>query len=184
MIAFIICKKAINCGRSVIKKEEKILMKEKVKVKPPKGNERKKPVRKIKEEKRMAERLQEQHEVTITVVSEEDNFPKESQFYHYSKDLSASGAKIYGNMLLPVDTLVKMDLTLENLHQKISALGKVKWIKVIVEDKSYEAGVEFVDTPDKAIQKIEDYVSWKQQYKNLNPIGMPFWIFAKFNKTK
>jgi hypothetical protein len=54
---------------------------------------------------------------------------------------------------LPVDTLVNIDLTLESLHQKITALGKVKWIKIITEDDSYEAGMEFVDTPTEAIKK-------------------------------
>lgn len=140
--------------------------------------------RNTQEEKRKRERLKEQHDVTLTVVSDDVMLSKKKKFYHLSKDLSGSGVKIYGDTFLPVDTMVKMELKLENLHQKITALGRVKWINVIVENVSYEAGVEFVNTPDESVKKIEDYISWKQQYKSLNPIGMPFWVFAKFNKGK
>ena len=65
-----------------------------------------------------------------------------------------SGAKLQGNILLPVDSIIKIDITLNSLEEKITTIGKVKWNKVIIENDSYEAGVEFVDTPDEAIQKL------------------------------
>ncbi len=159
-------------------------MSEQVKEKKIKDKAQKNTARSINEEQRKRERLKEQHDVAITIVSDNDKLSKMKKFYHLSKDLSGSGVKICGDMFLPVGTMVKMELKLENLHQKIIALGRVKWIKAIVEDVSYEAGVEFIETPEETIKKIEDYISWKQQYKSLNPIGMPFWVFAKFNKTK
>jgi c-di-GMP-binding flagellar brake protein YcgR len=153
-------------------------MNEKVKARQRKGNDEK------NSEKRKSQRLKEEHEVTITIISDEKNLPKGINIREHSKDISASGAKIQGNILLPVNTLVNIDLTLESLHQKITALGRVKWIKIITEGDAYEAGVEFVDTPGEAIKKIEDYISLKQQYKSLNPVAVPFWIFAKYNKAK
>jgi len=128
-------------------------------------------------EKRKAKRLKEFNEITISVISGEKNIPKERISYNYSEDISASGAKIRGNILLPVDTLLKIEFTLKTLKKHITALGKVKWIKLIIEDKFYEAGVEFVDTPGEAIQKIEDYISWKQKSATLTPFG----IIAKIN---
>jgi len=85
---------------------------------------------------------------------------------------------------LPVDTLLKIELTLESLHQKITAFGKVKRSEFDTEEGSFESGVEFVDTSSEAIQKIEDYILSKQKYTSLNPLGVPFWIFEKFNKPK
>jgi hypothetical protein len=120
-------------------------------------------------EKRKTERLKEFNEITTTVISGEKNF------YNYSEDISLSGAKIRGNIFLPVDTLLKIDFTLKNLQQKITALGKVKWIKIIIENKYYEAGVEFVNTPLEAIKKLEDHISWKQKCISLNPFSLPFW---------
>ena len=60
---------------------------------------------------------------------------------------------------MPVDTLLKIDFKLKTLEKEVTALGKVKWIKVLIEDKSYEAGVEFVDTPSDAIKKLKFYLT-------------------------
>ena len=129
----------------------------------------------MEQEKRKTERLKEFNEITTTIISGEKNF------YNYSEDISVSGAKIRGNIPLPIDTLLKIDFTLKNLQQKITALGKVKWIKIIIENKYYEAGVEFVNTPLEAIKKLEDYISWRQKCISLNPFVLPFGI-QKINK--
>lgn len=131
-------------------------------------------------EKRKTTRLQEFNEITVSVLSAEQNLPQDKMLYNYSEDLSVSGAKIRGNILLPVDTLVKIDFTLAALKEKITAVGKIRWIKVIIEDKFYQAGIEFVDTPDEAIQKIEDYISWKKENASLKP----FRIIAKINEKE
>jgi PilZ domain len=126
----------------------------------------------VMEERRKAERLEEENEVSINISSEEtlipveewsklpepnkkdENSSKEKIPYNRSKNISMSGANIQGNILLPVDTIIKIDITLSNLQQKITTIGKVKWNKVIIENESFEAGVEFVKTPDEAIQKL------------------------------
>jgi c-di-GMP-binding flagellar brake protein YcgR len=154
------------------------------KAKRPQKSENKSAGQKKEDELRKAERLNEEHEITINIVSEDENLSKEKIRYKFSKDISESGIKIQGNIPLPVDTLLKIDLTLKSLRQKITALGKVKWVEFNTEDGSFEAGVEFVDTSSEAIQQIEEYILSKQKYTSLNPLGVPFWIFAKFNKAK
>ena len=126
----------------------------------------------VMEERRKGERLKEENEVTINISSEDtlipveewsklqepnkkdENSSKEKIPYDRSKNISVSGANIQGNILLPVDTIFKLSITLRNVPEKIVATGKVKWNKVIIEDESFEAGVEFVKTPDEAIQKL------------------------------
>ncbi|MBN1365260.1 MAG: PilZ domain-containing protein [Syntrophaceae bacterium] len=132
-------------------------------------------------ERRKAKRIKDINEVTLTVISGGKKIPTGKSFYNYSGDISVTGAKIQANILLPVDTLLKMDFTLKTLQKQITALGKVKWVKVIIEDEYYEAGVEFIDTPGDAIKKIKDYIS---NYKKNKHVHMPFWIFAKFNEPK
>jgi hypothetical protein len=109
-------------------------------------------------ERRKAERLKDLNEINISVISEVKNISKKEFLNNYSTDISTSGARIQSNILLPVDTLLKIDFKLKTLEKKITALGKVKWIKVLIDDKSYEAGVEFVDTPSEAIDKIRFYI--------------------------
>jgi len=121
-------------------------------------------------EQRKASRLKEDNEVTIVVLSGRDPLPKEKIIYDSSRDISTSGARIHAHILLPVDTLVRIDITLKTIHQMITVMGKVKWVKIICDDESYEAGVEFVNTADEAIKKLKDYISWKQQNTSLKSI--------------
>lgn len=116
-------------------------------------------------EKRRAKRLQDASEITITIIAGGKKYPKGKVIYNSSKDISVSGAKIQSNIFLPLETLLKIDFKLKNLQQMITAMGKVKWIKIICEDECYDAGVEFVNTPKEAIQKISDYILWKQKLK-------------------
>ena len=122
------------------------------------------------DEKRIAPRLEEENEVTISVISSRKNLPKEKIIFNYIKDISVSGAKLQTNILLPIDTLLMIEATLKTLQQKIIAIVKVKWVKIIIDDESYEAGVEFVNTPIYAIKKLEDYISWKEMIKRFNDI--------------
>ena len=91
------------------------------------------------------------NEFTINIISGEENLSKEEILYN-GKDISLYGAKIQGNIPLPVGTIIKIDITLNNLQQKKTTIGKVKWNKFIIGKDSYEAGVEFVNTPDETIQ--------------------------------
>ena len=134
--------------------------------------------------KRKAERLDEENEITITILSEIANFPKEKIVYKYSQDISMTGTRIQGNVRLPIDTFLKINVTLKNSKQNVVVFGKVKWSKAYPIRGYFEAGVEFVDTPSESIKKLGNYILSINQYKNLNPVGVPYWIFEKFNKPK
>lgn len=125
------------------------------------------------EEKRKSQRLKEFNAISTTILSESVKLAPEKYCYNYSEDLSVSGTRIRGNLPLPVDTLLKIDLTLKNLNQKITTFGKVKWIKNIIDNKYCEAGVEFVNTSGDALKKIEDHIFWKQKCTSMNPFGLP-----------
>ena len=121
------------------------------------------------DERRKEPRIKEESDVTITVVSEGK---RQKIICDSSKDISIYGAKIHSRDLFPVDTLLEIDFATKTVHEKITTLGKVKWIKVIIEDASYEVGVEFVKTPGDAVKKLEDYISWKQKRISQNPLDV------------
>ena len=156
-------------------------MNEEIKTKRLKNGKQKKG-RLSKKVERDLERLKEENDITITILSEIANPPKEKIIYNHSEDISISGTRIQGNVLLPVDTYLKIDLTLKNSKENVTVFGKVLWSKAILEGKFYEAGVEFVDTPGESIKKLGDYILSIKDYTKLNPVGVPYWIFAKFNK--
>jgi hypothetical protein len=115
------------------------------------------------EEKRKAPRMKEENELTITVVAGDKNLPEEEINNNYTENISVSGAKIQSPVFLPVGTILELDFISKTVNQKITVLGEVKWIKTIIEDVTYEAGVEFFGTPSEAIKEIGDYISWKQK---------------------
>lgn len=110
-------------------------------------------------EKRRVGRLKEKNEVTITTVADGKTNSKEKIICSHSNDISVLGAKIQVNYFLPVNSLLKIEFNLKNWVSKISALGKVRWIKNIFKDESYEAGVEFVGSTPEEIEKRKKYVS-------------------------
>ena len=134
-------------------------------------------------ERRKAIRLKEMNEITTTVISGDSHLSKDRVFYNLSEDISVSGARIRGNTFLPVDTVLKIDITLTTLKQKITALAKVKWIQSIFEDKWYEAGVEFMNTQSDMMRKLEPYILCRQNYTGLHACA-PVYVFEKFNNPK
>jgi hypothetical protein len=86
----------------------------------------------------------------------EKKISRENISYHFSKNFFMSGATLQCNVLLPVDTIIEIDIELNDLQQNITTIGKVKWNKVISENESYEAGVEFVDIPGDSILKLQE----------------------------
>lgn len=113
------------------------------------------------EEKRRAKRLKDDNEVTITMVSGRGTEPNEKIICSQSKDISVLGTKIQVNYFLPVNSLLKIDFKLKDLYHRITAIGKVIWIKTLFGDKSYEAGVEFVDSTSEELDKRKKYISGK-----------------------
>jgi len=111
------------------------------------------------EERRRAPRIKEENEVAIRVVSGGKNLPEEQINGNYTKDISVSGVKIQTNILLPLNTLIELDFKSRGMQQQIKILGKINWRKAIIENESYEFGVEFY--PGKEIEKLEDYISWQ-----------------------
>ncbi len=135
-------------------------------------------------DKRKAKRLTEENEVTITLIAGGKKFLREKVIYNTSKDISESGTSVHSNIFLPIDTLLKIDFKLKNLQQMITAMGKVKWIKVICEGEAYDAGVEFVNTPAEAIRKIADYIASQHKQKSTKQRGIMIHEFREKQENR
>jgi len=117
-------------------------------------------------DKRRVKRLEEENKITMTIVSGGGSHPDGRLISSQSKDISVLGAKIQADFLLPVDTLLEMDIKLKDLSHKITAFGKVKWSKIIDDDKSYEAGLEFVNARAEVTPTLVHYMSSKLKSQN------------------
>ncbi|MBN1365754.1 MAG: PilZ domain-containing protein [Syntrophaceae bacterium] len=112
-------------------------------------------------ERRRVKRLKEENDITAIIISGEGNYPKGEIINNKLKDISVLGAKIQANVFFPVKTLLEMNITFKDLYYNITTLGEVKWIRKVIGEESYEAGVEFISSPLDSIQKLSDYISWK-----------------------
>jgi c-di-GMP-binding flagellar brake protein YcgR len=115
------------------------------------------------DERRRTPRIKEENNVTITVISGDENLPEKKINYYLSKDISTSGIRIQTNIFLPVNTQLKIEVTLKDSPQMITAFAKVIWIKTFSNVGFYEAGLKFFNTSNEMIRQLEDYISWKQK---------------------
>ena len=113
------------------------------------------------DERRRKPRINQENKVTITVISGEENIPKKIINYYLSKNISESGIGIHANIFLPVNTQIKIEVTLKDPPQMITAFAKVIWIKRFSTNDFCEAGLKFFDTSNEMIKQLEDYISSK-----------------------
>lgn len=109
-------------------------------------------------ERRRVSRLQEDNDVTITVISEAIHLPKGRIFYNLGKDISTSGIRIQGNIFLPVNSHLEIEVSLNDPPRRISTFAKIKWIRTLPSSESYESGLEFVNTSGDMIRQLDDYI--------------------------
>ncbi|MGP8154048.1 MAG: hypothetical protein ACLQBQ_07900 [Smithella sp.] len=75
---------------------------------------------------RKIERLDEENEITITILSGIKDTPKEKIIYNYSKDLSMYGTKIQGNVLFAHRYLSKNRFNIKEFKRKKNRFRKSK----------------------------------------------------------
>ena len=99
-------------------------------------------------ERRKEKRQRQLNNIDVTVISEAANHSEVRIPYQYSDDISVSGVKIRGDISIPLNTLLQINLTLRHLKKQVTAIGEVKWVKTVIRNKVYEAGIQFIKLPD------------------------------------
>jgi len=112
----------------------------------------------VPKEKRKARRVKKESKITITVISEEAAPSNKTIIYHLTKDISSKGVKIQTNAFLPINTLLKIELSLTKPPRGIKAFGRVRWVKSRYADEKFEMGIEFVDTPKESIKALSKHI--------------------------
>jgi hypothetical protein len=111
-----------------------------------------------REEKRKEPRREEELPVEIEFLSAEANPNPSSVMYAQIKDISAGGVKIWTSVYIPLDTPVKLKISLSKLRKTISPIGKVVWGNQLEDSDVYEMGIEFENTPPEILCVLLDYI--------------------------
>jgi c-di-GMP-binding flagellar brake protein YcgR len=109
-------------------------------------------------EKRRTERIKEKTQVTITPFDPCDLSAGSKIIHHMTKDISLGGIRIQSNIFIPINSMLKMELSLRAPTRLITAYGKVRWIKSFSKDELFEIGIEFVDTSQEIIRILKNHI--------------------------
>ncbi|MBN1224378.1 MAG: PilZ domain-containing protein [Candidatus Aminicenantes bacterium] len=109
-------------------------------------------------EKRREKRVEEEAKVSIRILKESEHDTEGNIVYALTKDISSGGAKILTDKMLPVNTLLEIELTLPKMRKIVAVTGKVRWVKQIYDDDVFETGLQFVDTAPESIMLLLEYI--------------------------
>jgi len=102
-------------------------------------------------DKRREKRVEEETKVAIRILPEDRYEVDKNVVYALTKDISSGGVKILTDKILPVDTLLNIELTLTKLRKLVTVKGRVRWVNRLYDDEVFEMGLEFIDTPPESV---------------------------------
>ena len=94
-------------------------------------------------ERRRESRILEEDKVVIELLTNGQIPGDESVINALTKDISPGGIRIMTNVLLPVGTLLKLEIVLSQRRRRLHATGAVRWARSVYEEELYEMGIEF-----------------------------------------
>ena len=111
-------------------------------------------------EKRRTRRIKDEKLVKIMPISEDEDQanPDEETFYHLTKDISMGGIKIQSSNFFQINTLLNMELFLEDLARFIRIIGEVRWIKNNYANELFEMGIEFVALSPYSFKVLNEHI--------------------------
>ena len=111
-------------------------------------------------ERRKSKRKKEGNRVTIEPISEDKGLTGENNGFAITDDISLYGIKVMTEPYFPIDSLLKIDLSLAKAKKIVTMIGRVKWIKRIG-DNLNELGIEMVDATKDNIKILFEYLITK-----------------------
>ena len=84
--------------------------------------------------------------------------------FSLTEDISLKGIKVISDAFFAIDTLLKIELSLEELEEPLILKGKVKWIKSHEADL-YEIGIEFIEaSPDQNRALVNHMYRYEEEF--------------------
>jgi c-di-GMP-binding flagellar brake protein YcgR len=94
-------------------------------------------------ERRQENRINEEDKVVIELLTNGQPPGDKSVINALTKDISPGGARIMTNILLPANTILKMEIVLSNRRRRVHTTGTVRWARSVYEEELFEMGIEF-----------------------------------------
>jgi len=104
------------------------------------------------QQRRRDSRINEEDKVVIELLTNGQPPTDKTVINALTKDISPGGVRLMTNVLLPANTLLKMEIVLAQ-RRVIHAVGIVRWTRSMYEEELFEMGIEFtqISTDDKIL---------------------------------
>lgn len=110
----------------------------------------------IAKERRRERRIAQENKLTFELMSDIDSECYKGICHAMTKDLSLNGMRMTSGTFLPVNSPVKINLSLSETQKLVKLFGVTRWVKTMYEDERYDCGLEFTEvTPESSMALIE-----------------------------
>ena len=107
-------------------------------------------------ERRRDSRITEEDKVLIELLTNGQPPADRTIINALTRDVSAGGVRLLANVLLPVGTLLKVEVVLSGRRRVVHATGIVRWARPVYEEELFEIGIEFTNiSPDEKMLLLE-----------------------------
>jgi len=108
------------------------------------------------QERRRDSRIKEEDKVVIELLTDGQPPAEKTVLNALTKDISPGGVRLTTNTLLPVNTLLKMEVVLSRRRRVVQAMGIVRWARTVYDEEMFEIGIEFTQiSPDDKMLLLE-----------------------------
>jgi len=108
------------------------------------------------QERRRDSRIKEEDKVVIELLTNGQPPDERTILNALTKEISPGGVRLTTNTLLPVNTLLKMDVVLSRRRRIVHAVGIVRWARTVYDEEMFEIGIEFTQiSPDDKMLLLE-----------------------------
>jgi hypothetical protein len=95
-------------------------------------------------ERRRDSRINEEDKVVIELLTDGQPPAEKTIINALTKDISPGGVRLTTHLLLPVNTLLKMEIVLSRRRRVINVTGIVRWwARSLLAEELFEIGIEF-----------------------------------------
>jgi c-di-GMP-binding flagellar brake protein YcgR len=108
------------------------------------------------QERRRDSRVKEEDKVVIELLTNGQPPSEATILNALTRDISPGGVRLTTNRLLPVNTLLKLEVVLSRRRRVVQAAGIVRWARTVYDKEMFEVGIEFTQiSPDDKMLLLE-----------------------------
>lgn len=109
-------------------------------------------------ERRRARRISEKAEATISPASTDYLDLDKKVARCLTEDISIKGIKIQSEKFLPVNSILKIQLSLRDPTRLINVWGKIRWVRQLKACEVFEMGIEIVGTSKEGLGILKRHI--------------------------